>query len=84
MEAGQRIGRISGVVLEAPLAGTIRGLVRSSPHGIARGTKLLEIDPRRGAVWRGIALRPGRIAAGVAEALGAGGAVGLVEEACAA
>ena len=84
VEAGQRIGRISGVVLEAPLAGTIRGLVRSSPHGIVRGTKLLEIDPRRGALWRGIAPRPGRIAAGVAEALGASGAVGLVEAACAA
>jgi hypothetical protein len=62
--AGDDLGVLSGEVVAAPIAGTIRGLVRPRP-GLPRGAKLAEIDPRPDAAWRGIAPRANRIGRGV-------------------
>lgn len=67
--AGQPIARIGGVELAAPLAGRLRGLTHSEVD-VARGTKVIEIDPRdEDADIYGIGERPRRIAAGVLAAI---------------
>jgi hypothetical protein len=55
----------------APIEGCVRGMVRATPNGIARGAKLAEIDPRPSAPWNGVPPRAQRIAAGVQRALAA-------------
>jgi hypothetical protein len=71
LEAGDAIGLLGPDPVLAPIAGRIRGVVRAAPGGVARGTKLVEIDPRTDAPWRGIAIRAQRIATGVETALAA-------------
>ncbi|MFL5257727.1 MAG: hypothetical protein ACJ8AI_33585 [Rhodopila sp.] len=43
----------------------------AAPGGVARGSKLMEIDPRPEATWTGVPPRAQRIAAGVEAALAA-------------
>lgn len=67
--AGQPVGRISDWVCHAPLDGVLRGL---SANGalVRKGEKIVEVDPRGDpAACFGIAERPSRIAAGVANVL---------------
>jgi xanthine dehydrogenase accessory factor len=71
--AGEEPGHVGEMPVTAPIAGQLRGLVRARPT-LPRGTKLVEMDPREEAAWRGIAPRAARIAAGVVAALGHGGA----------
>ena len=67
--AGQNIATIGGTVLQAPLAGRLRGLTHSEVE-VAQGTKVIEIDPRdEDADIYGIGERPRRIAAGVLAAI---------------
>ncbi len=70
LEAGRVIGRLGRLLVEAPIGGCVRGLVRAAPGGVARGSKLVEIDPRPEATWFGVPPRARRIAAGVDVALG--------------
>jgi xanthine dehydrogenase accessory factor len=64
------IGMLGCHQLRAPIAGRVRGLVRPMPGGVARGSKLAELDPRLDAPCRGVPARASRIAAGVSVALG--------------
>jgi hypothetical protein len=66
--AGECLGTLGGEAVPAPLAGCIRGLVRSCP-GLPRGAKLAEIDPQPEARWQGMPPRVQRIAAGVLAAV---------------
>jgi xanthine dehydrogenase accessory factor len=67
-------GRDGGVTpLLAPLDGTLRGLTRDGVP-VARGTKVVEVDPRGAAAAGGIGERPGRIADGVLRAIAGWGA----------
>lgn len=67
--AGEPVAQIDGVPLLSPLAGAIRGLTHDGVPVQARA-KVIEIDPRGAtAQVSGIAERPGRIAAGVLEAV---------------
>lgn len=68
---GTMIGLLDGEQVVAPIDGCVRGLVRPAPGGVARGSKLVEIDPRPEAPWRGVPVRAKRIAAGVQAALSA-------------
>jgi hypothetical protein len=70
LEAGSVIGRLGRLAVEAPIGGCVRGMVRAAPGGVARGSKLMEIDPRPDAIWTGVPPRARRIAAGVNAALG--------------
>lgn len=63
--AGAVIGRLGANQVVAPISGCVRGMVRSTRHGVSRGSKLVEIDPRVGAPWTGVPPRAERIAAGV-------------------
>ena len=65
IEAGAAIGTLGGHGVLAPIAGRVRGMVRAAPGGVARGMKLLEVDPQPDARWQGLAPRAKRIAAGV-------------------
>jgi xanthine dehydrogenase accessory factor len=65
VEAGAVIGRLGANQVVAPISGRLRGMVRSTRHGVSRGSKLIEIDPRLGAPWTGVPPRAKRIAAGV-------------------
>lgn len=58
------VGTVGDARIAAPLAGTIRGLVRDGV-AVAAGTKLLEIDPRSDAPVAGLGERPRAIAAAV-------------------
>jgi hypothetical protein len=71
LEAGRMIGMLGGEPVYAPIAGCVRGMVRATQGGVARGSKLMEIDPRREATWIGVPPRARRIAAGVETALAA-------------
>jgi xanthine dehydrogenase accessory factor len=71
LDAGAPIGRLGHQVVVAPMAGCVRGMVRAAPGGVARGSKLLEIDPRPEATCAGVPPRAQRIAAGVETALAA-------------
>jgi hypothetical protein len=71
LDVGCTIGTLGDTPVLAPIGGCVRGLVRMAPGGVARGSKLMEIDPRRNAAWTGLPPRARRIAAGVAVALGA-------------
>jgi xanthine dehydrogenase accessory factor len=69
VERGQRVGKVGENVIQAPLAGTIRGLTHDGAT-VDVGTKILEIDANaNGAVWHGLGLRPRRIADGVLTAI---------------
>jgi hypothetical protein len=69
LEADRPIGVLGGEAVCAPIAGCVRGMVRAAPGGVARGSKLMEIDPRPGAACTGVPPRARRIAAGVETAL---------------
>jgi hypothetical protein len=69
VEAGALIGWLGKHEVRAPIDGCVRGMVRASPGGVARGSKLAEIDPRPGAPWTGVPPRAQRIASGVQRAL---------------
>jgi hypothetical protein len=71
LEAGRMIGTLGDEPVCAPIAGCVRGMVRAAPGGVARGSKLMEIDPRPDATWIGVPPRARRIAAGVEMALAA-------------
>jgi xanthine dehydrogenase accessory factor len=71
VEAGAAIGCLGQRKVLAPIEGCVRGMVRATPNGIARGAKLAEIDPRPGAPWSGVPPRAQRIATGVQRALAA-------------
>lgn len=62
--SGEAVGSVGPATIVAPLAGTIRGLVRDGVPVVA-GTKLLEVDPRPEAVVAGLGERPRAIAAAV-------------------
>jgi len=71
VEAGATIGRLGSHEVLAPISGCVRGMVRPSNSGVARGSKLVEIDPRLGAPWTGVPPRAEQIAAGVQRAVDA-------------
>jgi hypothetical protein len=66
---GMPIGLLGARQVAAPIDGTLRGMVRARPGGVARGSKLVEMDPRPDAPWTGVPPRARRIAAGVEAAL---------------
>jgi xanthine dehydrogenase accessory factor len=67
--AGQEVAHIGEVSLHAPIDGILRGLTHDSVP-VAKKAKVIEVDPRgEQAKIAGIAERPGRIAAGVLEAI---------------
>jgi xanthine dehydrogenase accessory factor len=67
--AGQEIARIGEISLRSPISGVLRGLTHDGVP-VAKKTKVIEVDPRGSAAQiTGIAERPGRIAAGVLEAV---------------
>jgi hypothetical protein len=70
LEAGSVIGMLGRQTVLAPIGGCVRGMVRAAPGGVARGSKLMEIDPRPEASWTGVPPRARRISAGVEVALG--------------
>jgi len=60
--AGEPVAALAGHAIAAPLFGVIRGLVHDGVE-VARGAKLLEVDPRdEPALVHGIGERPARIA----------------------
>jgi xanthine dehydrogenase accessory factor len=66
---GQIVASIDSYPLPAPLDGILRGLTHAGVP-VTVGTKVIEVDPRgTEAVISGIAERPGRIAAGVLQAV---------------
>nr|WP_294505873.1 hypothetical protein [uncultured Rhodopila sp.] len=69
LNAGTTIGMLGDEPVHAPIGGCVRGMVRAAPGAVSRGSKLMEIDPRPEATWRGIPPRARRIAAGVESAL---------------
>jgi xanthine dehydrogenase accessory factor len=69
VDEGQRVATVADTVLVAPLTGILRGLTHDAVPVTTR-TKVIEVDPRgQNAEVAGIAERPRRIAAGVAEAI---------------
>jgi xanthine dehydrogenase accessory factor len=67
--AGQTVANIGEIALHAPIDGILRGLTHDSVQ-VTQRTKVIEVDPRgEQAKITGIAERPGRIAAGVLEAI---------------
>jgi len=69
VKAGQEVARIDGLPLCAPISGVLRGLTHNLVP-VKERTKVIEVDPRgEQAQITGIAKRPGRIAAGVLEAV---------------
>jgi xanthine dehydrogenase accessory factor len=67
--AGQTVGRISDRPVAAPIGGILRGLIRSGVK-IARGDKLIEVDPVNGpAICSTIRDKVRVIAGGVLEAI---------------
>jgi len=67
--AGETVASIGGIELCAPLGGRLRGLTHSEVE-VARGTKVIEIDPRDAdADIYGIGERPRRIAQAVLAAI---------------
>lgn len=69
VKAGQVIAHIDANSLIAPLDGVLRGLTHDAVP-VTAGTKVIEVDPRGfTAVVSGIGERPGRIAAGVLQAI---------------
>jgi|SRR5271166_3197751 len=71
VEAATTVGTLGEEAVFAPIGGCVRGMVRAAPGGVARGSKLMEIDPRPQATWTGVPPRARRIAAGVETALAA-------------
>jgi xanthine dehydrogenase accessory factor len=70
VKAGTIVAKIDEMSLRAPISGTLRGLTRPGVS-VARGDKLLEVDPRppERAGFSGLGERPRRIAEGVALAI---------------
>jgi xanthine dehydrogenase accessory factor len=69
VKAGQTVANIGEIALHAPIDGILRGLTHDSVQ-VAQRNKVIEVDPRgEQAKITGIAERPGRIAAGVLEAI---------------
>lgn len=71
VNTGAVIGSLGRRDVLAPIDGCVRGMVRAAPSGVARGSKLVEVDPRPGAAWTGVPPRAQRIATGVRTALAA-------------
>jgi len=71
VEAGTPLGFLGESEVRAPIDGCVRGVVRAMPNGVARGAKLVELDPRPGAPSTGVPPGARRIAAGVQRAVGA-------------
>jgi hypothetical protein len=69
IDPGTLVGRLGPCRLVAPIGGSVRGMVRAAPGGVARGSKLMEIDPRPEATCTGVPPRAQRIAASVEIAL---------------
>jgi xanthine dehydrogenase accessory factor len=66
---GQVVAYIDSYPLPAPLDGVVRGLTHEGVP-VSIGTKVIEVDPRGAvAVISGLSERPGRIAAGVLQAV---------------
>jgi hypothetical protein len=65
------IGHLAGKTVKAPIAGTLRGVVRDGTR-LPTAVKLLEVDPRAegAARWTGMDPRGRRIAEAVLEAAG--------------
>ncbi len=72
VEEGESVACLEDLLLTAPLAGILRGLVHDSVP-VTKGAKVVEVDPRcdPSKVF-GIGERPGRIAEGVLEAIESG------------
>lgn len=70
VRAGMTVASIDDRHIAAPIAGTLRGMLRSGLM-LARGDKICEVDlrPVERAVFTGIGQRPAAIAEGVARAL---------------
>lgn len=69
VEQGQKVAWIGSTLLYAPLTGILRGLTKNGVP-VSVGTKVIEVDPRGdAAIITGIDERPGRIAAGVLQAV---------------
>jgi xanthine dehydrogenase accessory factor len=67
--AGETVAWIEGVALVAPISGLVRGLTHSGVL-VTSSTKVIEVDPRgAGVSFTGVGERPGRIAAGVLDAI---------------
>ena len=72
VQAGDPVASLGELPLRAPIAGMIRGLTHDVVP-VARGTKVIEIDPRgERAQVRGLGERPRRIADAVLSVLRAG------------
>lgn len=71
IEPDDTIGWLADRRVAAPIRGCLRGVVRPAPNGVARGSKLAEIDPRVSAPCTGVPPRAQRIAAGVRRAVAA-------------
>lgn len=65
---GDALGHLGETIVQAPIGGRIRGLVRPRA-GLARGVKLVEINPKIEDRWNGIPPRADRIGRGVVAAL---------------
>lgn len=71
--AGQAVAWIGDTAVHAPLSGCLRGITHDGAQ-VARGAKVLEVDPRGlPEAVRGLGERPRRIAEGVLKALNAKG-----------
>jgi xanthine dehydrogenase accessory factor len=69
VEQGQKVARIGSTLLYAPLTGILRGLTKNGAP-VSVGAKVIKVDPRGDAAMiTGIGERPGRIAAGVLQAV---------------
>jgi len=68
-DAGQIVGHLNELPVRAPLMGTLRGLSHDAVD-VAKGQKIVEVDPRADADVFGLGERPQIIARGVAQALG--------------
>jgi xanthine dehydrogenase accessory factor len=67
--AGQEVAHIGNTPLCAPISGIIRGLTHDSVP-VKEKTKVIEVDPRGSeSQVTGIAKRPGKIAAGILDAI---------------
>jgi xanthine dehydrogenase accessory factor len=69
VRAGEAVAALGPATLYAPLTGTLRGLTHDGVW-VAKGTKIIEVDPRdQDAEVRGLGERPRRIAEGALRAL---------------
>jgi len=69
VKVGEAVGKLGGVVIQAPISGYLRGLTRDGVE-VTVGQRLLEVDPRAVPQIFGLGERPAAIASGVIQALG--------------